>query len=275
MGCTVKNNFSFCDPLRFEVGDTPGVGTFYDFFKRLWDSESNILSPHLHPLKKKKVNKPKQNGTKAESIEIITVAQLFSSLQASDFRLDDQPYASLFKIYHQEFLNTSAQKGLINPSSLAVAGDGTPVVSSARERKHHICDCMAKGISDCKCSRFFSQPDCDIGWDSSRDCFYHGYGLYMLVASDSASDLPVFPLLNPASKHDSHGFLETFFRMKAFRLSCLPLNNRKGYFTTFVTNVGITYWTLYQFCYLLQSKMSVVVLIVKVEAQAASGYFWY
>ena len=38
----------------------------------------------------------------------------------------------------------------------------------------------------------------------------------MLVASDSKSDLPVFPLLNPASKHDSHGFLETFFRMKSF-----------------------------------------------------------
>lgn len=38
----------------------------------------------------------------------------------------------------------------------------------------------------------------------------------MLVASDSESDLPVFPLLNPASKHDSHGFLETFFRMKSF-----------------------------------------------------------
>ena len=40
----------------------------------------------------------------------------------------------------------------------------------------------------------------------------------MLVASDSESDLPVFPLLNPASKHDSHGFLETFFRMKSFLL---------------------------------------------------------
>ena len=38
----------------------------------------------------------------------------------------------------------------------------------------------------------------------------------MLVASDSESDLPVFPLLNPASMTDSHGFLHTFFRMKNF-----------------------------------------------------------
>ena len=100
--------------------------------------------------------------------------------------------------------------------NLALAGDGTPVITSQRERKYRICDCASNGITDCKCDRYFSQPDCDIGWDSSRDCWYHGYDLYMLVASDSESDLPVFPLLSPASTHDSHGFLHCFFRMKCF-----------------------------------------------------------
>ena len=90
------------------------------------------------------------------------------------------------------------------------------MVTSDRERKHPVCGCSEKGITDCSCDRFFSQPDCDIGWDSSRDRFYFGYDLYMLVAANSESDLPVFPLLNPASKHDSHGFLETWFRMRAF-----------------------------------------------------------
>lgn len=102
----------------------------------------------------------------------------------------------------------------MDPSDLSLAGDGTPVVTSARERKHPACDCSEKGITACSCNRFFSQPDCDIGWDSSRDCFYFGYDLYMLVVANSESDLPVFPLLNPTSKHDSHGFLETWFRMK-------------------------------------------------------------
>lgn len=110
----------------------------------------------------------------------------------------------------------SVSKGLINADSLSVAGDGTPVVTSHRMRSSRICFCQKNGISRCNCDRCFSQPDCDIGWDSSRDCWYHGYDLYMLVASDSESDPPVFPLLNPASKHDSHGFLETFFRMKSF-----------------------------------------------------------
>ena len=200
----------------FEFGDTPGVGTFYDFLDRLWNSDSDNLSPHIHPVKEKKVKKPKQKGSKAESVDKTTVDQLLNQLETSSFSIDDQPYASLFKIYHQEFLNPSVQKGLINPSSLSIAGDGTPVVTSERERKHRICDCASKGIKDCNCEQYFSQPDCDIGWDSSRDCFYFGYDLYMLVAANSESDLPVFPLLNPASKHDSHGFLETYFRMKAF-----------------------------------------------------------
>ena len=161
-----------------------------------------------------KSKKPKTKGTKAESVEKIKVDQLLPELENTSFDIKEQPYGSLFTLYVKEFLNQSVSKGLINPESLALAGNGTPVVTSHRERKHRVCDCASKSINDCQCDRYFSQPDCDIGWDSSRDCWYHGYDLYMLVASDS--DLPVFPLLNPVSMHDSHGFLHTFFRMKNF-----------------------------------------------------------
>ena len=200
----------------FEVGDTPGVGTFYDFLNHLWDSDSDNLNPHVRPVKSKEVKKPKQKGAKAESVEKTTVEQLFKTLEQKSFSIDEHPYGSLFRLYQKEFLEQSVKRELITPESLAVAGDGTPVMTSHRERRKRICDCAEKGITDCKCDRYFSQPDCDIGWDSSRDCFYHGYDLYMIVASDSDSDLPIFPLLNPASKHDSHGFLETYFRMKSF-----------------------------------------------------------
>lgn len=215
----VKMNPLYAILSGFEVGDTPGVGTFYDFIKRLWNSDNNHLSSHIHPIKEK-VKKPKTKGTKADSMEKVTVAQLLPQLENTEFHLDDQPYSSLFKIYKHEFLDVSISKGLIDTSSLALAGDGTPVVTSHRERKKRICDCAEKGITDCKCDRFFSQPDCDIGWDSSRDCYYHGYDLYMLVASDSESDLPIFPHLSCASRHDSHGFLHAFFRMKSFLPDC-------------------------------------------------------
>lgn len=132
----------------------------------------------------------------------------------TDFPLEAQPYSSLLSIYKNEFLDVSVDKGLIAPEDLALAGDGTPVVTSARERKRRVCDCSSKGISKCECNCHLYQPDCDVGWDSSRHCFYYSYDLYIFVASDSVSDLPVFPMLNPTSRHDSHSFLHSFFPIK-------------------------------------------------------------
>ena len=210
----MKTNPLYAILSGFEFGNTPGIGTFYDFFNRLWDSDNDNLLPHEHPLKTKKVKKPKAKGAKADSIEKVTVAELIPQLENTQFHLDEQPYASLFKIYKKEFLDVSVSKNLIHPDSLVLAGDGTPVVTSHRERKKRIGDCKENGMTNCKCNRYFSQPDCDIGWDSSRSCWYHGYDLYMLV--DSQSDLPVFPHFSCASTHDSHGFLQAFFRMRAF-----------------------------------------------------------
>ena len=146
----------------FEVGNTPGVGTFYDFFNRLWDSEDDNLSPHIHPIKAK-VKKPKIKGAKAASVEKRTVDQLITQLDDTTFTLERQPYDSLLQIYKKQFLDVSVSKGLINAASLSIAGYSTPVVTSHRMRSHRICDCDKKGISECNCDKYFSQPDCDIG----------------------------------------------------------------------------------------------------------------
>jgi hypothetical protein len=198
----------------FHFGDTPGVGTFYDFFARLWLSEDDNFSPNPRA-PKVKVKKPSSKGAKADAVDKVTVEELifrFSNEPVSS----EQPFSLLFDIFKDQFLDVSIHKGLINPESLSLAGDGMPVCASARERKKRLCRCLDNGIRDCACIRFFSQPDCDVGWDSSRDRFFSGYGLYTFVASDSANDLPVFPLLNPASRHDSQAFVYSLFFMMAF-----------------------------------------------------------
>lgn len=68
----------------FEFGDTPGVGTFYDFLNRMWDSDDSQLSSHIHPLKVK-VKKPKNKGAKADSVEKIKVEQLLLELENTAF----------------------------------------------------------------------------------------------------------------------------------------------------------------------------------------------
>ena len=108
----------------FEFGDTPGVGTFYDFLSRLWDSEDSNLSSHLRPAKEKRIKKPAHKGTKAEPVEKVSVDQLLEQLETTSFVLDDQPYSSLFKIYHLSlihiFRSISSQASIVIAASWSI-----------------------------------------------------------------------------------------------------------------------------------------------------------
>lgn len=98
-----------------------------------------------------------------------------------------KPFSLLFKIF-ERILFISHTQGLINLNSLQLAGDGTPVVTASKERSNAI----VKGAREYKhsLSRYYSQPDCDIGWDSYRECYYSGYDLYIFAAVNNG--LPVF-----------------------------------------------------------------------------------
>lgn len=208
----LKENHLHAIISGFYVDDTPGIGTFYDFHRRLWLSSDKNLTNAVHP-PKEKPQKPKGKEEKAPPVEKLTVDDLFRQFEKNPPD-DMDPCAKLWKIFNTFFLQNSARLGLISLKSLALAGDGTPVYTSAQERKTRTCSCLENGVRDCKCNRIYHQPDCDIGWDSHRNRYYFGYDLYMLTASDSENDLPVFPFLSPASRHDSHGFLYNWFSMK-------------------------------------------------------------
>ena len=196
----------------FHPDDTPGVGTFYDFCDRLWASDDDNFSVHAQPRKMRKVEKPKNPDDKAAPVEDITVEELIEKLKASPLS-DDQPYSRLFRIFSDVFLMHSSELGLIDLDNLVLSGDGTEVVTSARNRYRRLCSCTDR---NCTCNRWYSQPDTDCGYDSSRHKYYYGYDLYMMTAADSNNDLPVFPLLNRASMHDSFGLCYAYHAMKAF-----------------------------------------------------------
>ena len=71
---------------------------------------------------------PKTKGTKADSVKKVTVADLLP--------------VSLFAIYQKEFRDISVSTGLIHSDALALAGNGTPVVTFHRERKKRSCTCL-------------------------------------------------------------------------------------------------------------------------------------
>lgn len=59
----LKENPLYAILSGFSFGDTPGVGTFYDFFSRIWDSDSNNFSPKER-FPKPKAIKGKKKGDK-------------------------------------------------------------------------------------------------------------------------------------------------------------------------------------------------------------------
>ncbi len=187
----------------FEPGDIPGVGTFYDFLKRLWASSENNLKPHKQKKRKRKIKKGKK-GEKAPTTTPGKVKRLVEwMIRHSDIK-KAMPSDRLFHFFQTQILAFSAKLGLLGDiNSLSVAGDGTPIVTSVYPRSKSTCDCRAQGIAHCNHSRIYSQPDCNSGWDSAREKFFIGYHLYMLSASDSHYDLPLYPRLQPASRHDA------------------------------------------------------------------------
>jgi len=116
----------------------------------------------------------------------------------------DLPCDRLFHFFQTQILAISANLGLLGDmSTLTIAGDGTPIVTSVYTRSKSTCNCRALGLADCNHPRIYSQPDCNAGWDSVREKYFNGYHLYMISASDSYYDLPLYPRLQPASRHDA------------------------------------------------------------------------
>ena len=140
----------------FPFGDTPGVGTFYDFFSRIWQDDSNNLSPKDR-FPKMKPPKGKKKGDKTPCDSSSIASKLLPLLERLHLK-PENPFSLIFHLYKQQFLDLSIRKGLIDPEHLALAGDGTPVRTAAQQRKKRICGCRENGCSFCNCKRHYSQP---------------------------------------------------------------------------------------------------------------------
>ena len=192
----------------FEPNDIPGVGTFYDFFQRLWGFDEANIKSSLKRKKKKKKKKKMKKGEKQAPKNPRIVEKLVNRHFRDGSKVKLLPGDRLFAFFKSQFIDVSAKLGLLdNIGSFGIAGDGTPLETARFPRSKPSCDCYAQGITKCDHPRIYSQPDCNSGWDSSREKYFNGYHLYMLSTSNSYYDLPLYPKLNPASRHDSVSFV--------------------------------------------------------------------
>ena len=124
---SLKQNYLYTILSGFTVGDTPGVGTFYDFTRRLWLSDRNNLSDPLHP-PKEKPKKPKKKGEKAAPVEKVTVYDLLEKFEIEPPQ-DFAPAKRLFDIFKSQFLDKSVNEGpspVMVPLFIPEHGNGRP-----------------------------------------------------------------------------------------------------------------------------------------------------
>ena len=93
----------------FSFGDTPGVGTFYDFFSRIWQDDSNNLSPKDRFPKMKKTPKGKKKGDKTPCDSSSTASKLLPLLERWHLK-PENPFFLIFRLYQQQFLNQSIHR---------------------------------------------------------------------------------------------------------------------------------------------------------------------
>ncbi|MFQ7353969.1 MAG: hypothetical protein ACLROG_03875 [Coprococcus phoceensis] len=121
-----------------------------------------------------------------------------------------------FKIYDHEFFIGLISKGLIDISNLSIAGDGMPVINICTRTEASVFANVPKmELLPVTVTVTFPSLTVTSVMILPENAFTMAT-TYILVALNSESDLPLFPLFNPASKHDSHGFLEAYFRFKLF-----------------------------------------------------------
>ncbi|WP_239625916.1 hypothetical protein [Paenibacillus sp. H1-7] len=137
----------------FEPGDVPGVGAFYDFLSRFWASQT----VHLKPKNKPRKQKPKRGkkGEKAPTTSPGKVKRLVEFLSRRPNVMQPQPFDRLHSFFQSQIVSVSAKLGLLGDmNALTVAGDGTPVVTSAYPRSKKTCECSAQGLANCTPSPF-------------------------------------------------------------------------------------------------------------------------
>jgi hypothetical protein len=156
----------------FEPSEIPGVGTFYDFFKRLWTIHDNNLKP-----KKQNVKPNPQKGKREKKHRPLPpgkLKRLVKWMLRHVAKKSDLPTDCLFHFFQTQILARSTNPGLLGDINfLSMAGDRTPIVTAAYSRSKSACDCRAQDLANYNHPRICSRPNCNAGWDSTRVKYFN------------------------------------------------------------------------------------------------------
>jgi hypothetical protein len=196
----------------FDPQDTPGVGTYYDFMKRLIDGPyqkpcehrvkpSDFLSrPHLRNLQNEKAkDKDKTEIHHSQSEKL--AAELLAS---ADKPRPNDLSKTLEDLLIELGIKPSIERGLLcHLNDLIVSGDGSILETAASARGKPTCSCRSEGIYRCEHERYYTSPSAKWCYDAHRDCYLFGDRYYHLVVCQNGHDLPLLTIMPGGDESDS------------------------------------------------------------------------
>ncbi len=249
----------------FEPDEVPGVGTFYDFQARILQVYEPLLNQEQRPRrrseqrKKEAALRDKNNLAPQEGILERLARRLMARPTApvvyGEWRtnLTALPaYQRVLKeVFYTVFVTGSVARGLIDLKDLQVAGDGTHLRTWANAHGHKVCACDNRGkppAEHCECARRFHDPLASWGWDSYRECYVYGHGLYELTAYSlhHTCQLPLVINVLDNHRHDSVAYLAAAHEavdLLGFHLATVSLD--KAHDALALYRLGVEHWHLH------------------------------
>ncbi len=204
----------------FTPGDTPGVGTFYDFQNRLLGGAPEARTrrtTRLTPERKQELKEAKKRPSrKHEGI----VARLAKRLLGDGRHLEPLAVEQLMNdLLRVLCVEPSVASGVL-PPQVGVSGDGAKVATFANSYGEKACGCEQRG---CGCPRRFHDAEATTGYDAYHNQFVFGHTLYALTAwsADGPVELPIY--LMRATGHRSDCVLGPLATHRARRIECLEI----------------------------------------------------
>ena len=248
----------------FEPDDVPGVGTCYDFQDRLLHLTAPVLDHEC--VSRHRSEQRKKSGTLREKNNTAPHAQILDRLADRLLTRPAQPAVfgqwrtnlmavlpyqrTLKEVFYTVFVSTSVAKGLLDLTDLHVAGDGTHLKTWANAHGHKLCPCdnRAKPRAEhCDCARRWHDPHASWGWDSYRECYVYGHGLYELTAYSLRHDcqLPLVINVLDNHRHDSVAYLAAMHEavdLFGFHIQTASLD--KAHDALALYRLGVEHWRL-------------------------------
>jgi hypothetical protein len=195
----------------FTPDDIPGVGTYYDFMRRIINGPYQKPCPHvvkrsdlnsgLHRRNIKKESKEKKdNYDPYNSKSAILVKKLLED--ASNPRPDDFNKIVEDLLFQTGILPSIQDNLLTNIDNMIVVGDGSTAKANASPTGKPTCSCRSEGIKNCEHPRLYSSPTAQLCYDHHHDCFVFGDRYYHLAANEDGHDYPLITIMPGGNESD-------------------------------------------------------------------------